>query len=187
MLSVGITVGIMGYLLGKNPPRVILRAVLDMDRRAMFCFIVLSFGQVFFRTWRYQMLLRNIGERVGNIAMLLTTLIRNLFSDLLPARIGTLSYVWVVTQRLGVPLQSAASSFALAFLFDMIVMAPLLLIALLLVGNAAGLPGVLLSIVAVAMLVLLIVVLWSLPRLLDLAAGFLEKSNDQLSNISRNA
>ena len=169
VLSVGVTIGIMGYLFRRRPPGDILRKAADIDRRALLCFMVLSFGQVFFRTWRYQLLLRNIGVRVGNIAMLLTTIIRNLFSDLLPARIGTLSYIYIVTERLGVPFESAASSFTLAFLFDLIVMAPLVLTALLVAGGAAGLSIGRLAVLAVALFSLMALILWALPQLFGFA------------------
>jgi len=53
-------------------------------------------------------------------SLFLVTLIRNLFSDLLPARLGTLVYIYIVNRRLKVPLSSAASSFTVCFFFDII-------------------------------------------------------------------
>ena len=141
-----------------------------MDRRAVICFAVLYLGQVFFRTWRYQLLLRSVGEKIGNLTMLLTTLIRNLFSYLLPARIGSLSYIWVVNQRLGVPIESATSSFLLAFIFDLILLPPIVLLTLPLVGRTADLPVNTLAVVSAVFLAFMIVVLRALPRILDLAA-----------------
>ena len=58
------------------------------------------------------------------------------FSDLLLARLGSLIYINVVTARLGVPAASATSSFALSFLFDIVALVPLILIALILAGSA---------------------------------------------------
>ena len=166
VVSLAVTVGVMGYLLGKHPPRKLLRIALDMDRRGLLCFVILSFSQVFFRTWRYQVLLRHVGVCVGNAAMLLTTLVRNLFSDLLPARIGSLSYIWVATQRLGVPLESATSSFAIAFIFDLIVIGPMVLLALAFAGGIADLPVRTIAVAGVVVLAIIAGLLAMLPRLL---------------------
>jgi Tol biopolymer transport system component/uncharacterized membrane protein YbhN (UPF0104 family) len=174
LLSIGFAAGITGYLLREHSLKDVLRIALGMDRRAVICFAVLYFGQVFFRTWRYQVLLANLGERIGNLTMFLTTLIRNLFSYLLPARIGSVSYIWVVNQRLRVPIQSAISSFILAFIFDLIVLPPILLLTLPLVGRTADLPFNTLAVVSAVFLALLIVVLRKLPRILDLAGRLFE-------------
>jgi uncharacterized protein (TIRG00374 family) len=167
--SLAVTVGVMGYFLSKHPPREILRMILEMYRPAVICFAVLSMAQVFFRTWRYLLLLEAVGERVGKVAMFLTTLVRNLFSDLLPARIGTLSYVWVVTGCLGIPLSSATSSFALAFLFDMIAITPMILGALVVVGASASFSTGGLIAGSVVLFALIIFILWILPGILRIA------------------
>ena len=62
--------------------------------------------------------------------LVLVTLVRGMAGDLLPARLGTLVYVWLVTKRLHVKLEDAFSSFFLALVLDMVAIAPLLLIAL---------------------------------------------------------
>jgi uncharacterized protein (TIRG00374 family) len=176
LISVAITVGIMCYLLKGVSLRDLAAKAADMDRRSVLCFMFLSFCQLFFRTWRYQILLRNAGEYVGNIAMVLTTQIRNFLSDLLPARLGTLSFVWVTTQRLNVPLESATSTFALAFLFDTIVMAPLIFIALIAVGGTAGLAVGWLIVASILLFVILAAVLWELPWFLALAGRIFGKA-----------
>lgn len=177
IISLAITVGIMGYLLKGISFRDLRNKAGDMDPNALLCFIVLSFNQLFFRTWRYQILLKNAGVSVGNIAMVLTTQIRNFFSDLLPARLGTLSFVWVTTQRLNVPLESASSTFALAFLFDSIVMFPMILFALILVGGFAGLHTNIIIALSLAMLAILVVILWALPWCFSFAGRIFGKVN----------
>jgi hypothetical protein len=67
--------------------------------------------------------------------MYLIVLVRNTFSDLLPARLGTLMYVFLVRTRLGIPLDPAGASFALAFLFDIIALAPLIMLCVFLAGG----------------------------------------------------
>jgi hypothetical protein len=91
-----------------------------------------------FRTWRYQVILGTLKQRPSSITLFLVVLVRNFFSDLLPARLGTLVYVYLVTNRLGIPLGAAATSFALSFLFDIIALIPMLLLAALCASATAG-------------------------------------------------
>lgn len=83
------------------------------------------------RVVRYRILL---ASEVGVGRLGLITLVRGMLGDLLPARLGTLSYVWLVTRRAGVPLDDALASFLLAFVLDMVAIAPLLLLAFAVVG-----------------------------------------------------
>lgn len=92
------------------------------------------------RVIRYRVLLR---ARVGHGPLTLITLVRGMLADLLPARIGTLSYVYLVRTRAGVPLDDALSSFFLAFVLDVVAIAPLLLLALASVGFGISGAGVL--------------------------------------------
>ena len=111
------------------------------------------------RACRYWVLLE---EKPAPWPLLLVTVVRGMAGDLLPARLGTLVYVWLVTKRLRVRLDDAFASFFLALVLDMVAIAPLLLIALAVVGlglQSAGslalLAGALLgiSILALALMV----------------------------------
>jgi len=138
-------------------------------------FIIVSFAQGFFRTWRYKVALQVSGFQPSNVALYLVTFVRNLFSDLLPARLGTLSYIFLVNTRLGIPFSSATSSFALAFLFDMIAITPLLILAIVLLGSDIGGNPAVYAGAGVALLVVVFVVLFSLPFFGGLAATILRK------------
>jgi len=74
-------------------------------------------------------LLQVSGFQPDKIALFLITLVRNFFSDLLPARLGTLIYIYLVQSRLGVPFGAAASSFSFAFIYDIIALALLVFLA----------------------------------------------------------
>ncbi len=95
------------------------------------------------RIARYWVLLEN-KPRLGPLT--LVTLVRNMAGDLLPTRLGTLVYVWLVTKRLGVPADDAFASFFLALVLDMVAIAPMLLGAVVVVGTgweSAGAIGLL--------------------------------------------
>jgi len=98
----------------------------------LLAYIIIAFLASLFRTWRYQLLLKPRTTRTRDF--LLVTLIRNLFVDLLPARLGSLSYVYLTNRSLSFPFQAAASSFLLAFLFDFLTLTPFLVTAILWVG-----------------------------------------------------
>lgn len=139
LFSAAVTAGVFGYLFTHVSPDDVLETVRDADPRWIGVFILLSLAMSIFRTWRYGLILGVSGHAPGNAALFLTVLVRNLFSDLLPARIGALVYVYIVTGRLGIPFGAAASSFALSFLFDLMAIAPMIAAASLWVGAGMSL------------------------------------------------
>lgn len=149
LFSVAVSGGIFTYLLTTVSPAEILNAIKGLTPRWIILFLLFSFGQTLFRTWRYNLLLSTAGYRPDSLALFLITLVRGFFSDLLPARLGTLIYIFLVQTRLGIPFGPAASSFAYSFLFDIISLAFLIILAVLwqssgvfspaaLFGGAAG-------------------------------------------------
>ncbi len=89
------------------------------------------------RAGRYRMFLP-ADRRPGWPPMLAATFIRNSFVDLLPAKLGALSFVAVANRRLGVPLEEATSTFVVSFVYDFLTLGPYLGAAALL---AAARPG----------------------------------------------
>ena len=93
-------------------------------------------GQILWRTLRYGLLLRAAGERsvprFGH--MLLVTMCRNMFVDLLPARVGELSYVAMLNRGYSVGAEACVSSLGISVLFDFValffIVAGLLLVQL---------------------------------------------------------
>src|SRR5207237_10355914 len=88
--------------------------------------LALSLACLFARSLRYHML---VGEWVGSVPLVLVTGARNFLVDLLPARIGSLSYVVLLTRRFGVPLEPVLSSFVVTFFYDLFAMTLLIGIA----------------------------------------------------------
>lgn len=170
IVSVLMTVGILGYLFQFVRLEDIVSTIVNMNRSALLGFVALSIAMSVCRTWRYLLMLRLSGFRPGRVAVFLVVVVRNFFSDMLPARIGTLVYVYLVTNRLGVPFGAAASSFALAFLFDILALAPLVLGAAMIAGNVGGLSGIALGVSAVILLAVTLVILGVLPRIARLVS-----------------
>jgi len=134
--SLGVSVGMFYWLFQHTEWSRIQELLLNTRPAGVALFLLWSFMMSVCRTWRYALVLDLSGYHPGRVALFLTTLVRNFFSDLLPARLGTLIYVYLTTTRLGVPFGAAASSFAMAFIFDFLALVPLVLIAAL--GFSAG-------------------------------------------------
>jgi len=169
--SVVVTVSVFGYLLTHVSVREVVGIIRSVDLRGLVLFAFLSIASSGFRTWRYGLLVRAAGYGPPRSAMFLVVLVRNLFSDLLPARIGGLIYVYILTGRLGVPFAAAMSSFALSFLFDVIAMVPLLVLAAFWAGGAGQVSAGTLIGAGAVLLVLVVVLVHMLPSLMR-AAGW---------------
>ncbi|MBU1910330.1 MAG: flippase-like domain-containing protein [Verrucomicrobia bacterium] len=166
LFSVAVTVGIFAWLFSHVSVRDVADLLRHVDPRGVALFVLASLAMSVFRAWRYLVVLRASGYVPGRIALYLVVLVRNTFSDLLPARIGTLVYIYIITTRLGIPFGAASSSFALAFIFDMIALAPLIAWAALGLGG-----GSLWMLIGFGVLLagLMIAILRWLPRLLEYA------------------
>ena len=164
--SLIVSVGVFAYLFSYVSPREVLALIADADRRAVVMFVLLSLASSVLRAWRYQILLRVAGHAPGAVAIFLTVLVRNLFADLLPARVGSLVYVYIVNARLRVPLPAATSSFAAALVLDVVALGPLLVAAGLWAGRGAGLEGAVLAGAGVVLGAASVLVLAGLPTVL---------------------
>lgn len=170
VFSLASTVGIFAYLFRHVTPGQVMDLIADMDLRGVAMFLVLSFSMSAFRLWRYHVLLRLSGWVPPSLPLFLTVLVRNFFSDLLPARIGTLIYVYLVTTRLGVPFSAAGASFSLSFVFDMIALVPLILLGAWGAGAVGHVSPHALVVGAGILAAATVIVLVLLPRLFRLAA-----------------
>ncbi len=135
-----LTVTILVFLwIGRDiEPIDVVDAITAMAPPEILLFVVSSLFMSICRAWRLLLLLEPVGYRPGRLAMLLTVLVRNLFADLLPARLGGLIYLWLCRTRLGVSWGAASSSMAISFVFDMVAVAPLLIVVGLVVAGELG-------------------------------------------------
>jgi len=131
-------------------------------------YVAVSAAGLVLRALRYRLLL---GGSAALGSLVLVTAVRNMAVDLVPARAGAAaSYLYLVTARLGLPLEAGVASFALSFILDTLAVAPLLVLALLVVGNA---PVPLTVLLGGSLLILVgsIAALWVLAPLLRLGAS----------------
>jgi uncharacterized membrane protein YbhN (UPF0104 family) len=172
LLSLAVTVILMALLLRQVDPSLLKKTLLHIYFPALGAYIALHLVAVWLRAWRYRLLL---GPRTCSWGgMFLATLIRNSFDDFLPARIGSLSYIYVLNQRLAVPFEAATSSFIVAFVLDFLTLGPFLILAVLAAGTVAvPLSKGVLAGAALAFLLLTGTVLWKIAPLTGLATRIL--------------
>ena len=168
LLSLAVTLVFMALLLRQIDPALLKKTLLNIYLPGLAAYVAIHLLTVWMRAWRYRLLLRPQTCSWGG--MLLATLVRNSFDDLLPARLGSLSYIYVLNQRLGVPFEAATSSFVVAFVLDFLTLGPFLILAVLAAG-AVSVPlskGILLA-AALVFFLLTGLVLWKLAPLAGLA------------------
>ncbi len=124
-------------------------------------YLVSGVIQAWLRAWRYQVILASSSETVpGMPHLFLVSVSRNMFVDMLPARLGELSYVAMLNRGYKVAVDACLASLAVSFVFDIVALfflvAGLLFVQFLLGNGQLWLFGPLLMIglVAAAFLVL---------------------------------
>ena len=149
-------------------PRALVPLVRAISLPGLLAYVAVSGVGLVLRALRYRLLL---GRPVPLWPLVLVTAVRNMAVDLVPARAGAAaSYLYLVTARLGLPLEAGVASFALSFILDTLAVAPLLMLALLAVGNAPLPPAVLVG-GSLAILLGSVAALWVLAPLLRLGAA----------------
>ena len=164
LLSTGLTVGVFAYLFSYIELSDLLLLIKELHLPSLATFVLLSLAGSMFRTWRYAILLHTRAVEVSKPALFLIVLVRNLCSDLLPARLGSTVYIYLVHSHLGIALTSASTSFACALFFDVVAILPLILLVLTFQFSQEFI--VLLSVASILFL-LVLAGLYFLPQLLQ--------------------
>ena len=163
-LSTAVSVGLLWLLSSQFRARDVGTMLADIFWPAVIVYAAIALAGALVRAWRYRLLLAP--RTIGWGSILLVTFIRNSLIDLLPARLGALSYIYVLNRRLGFSFESATSSFVIASVLDTLTLSPFLVIAGLSVGFQAGavsVPAVLG--VAGVFFVVVVLIFWKLVPL----------------------
>jgi len=132
LCSLAITVLLLFCVFRELAPNDFFELLKQVDRSLVLSYAGLSLIALVLRALRYGVLLRSI-ESVScpNLTKLLTvTAVRNTLVDFFPARLGELSYVYILN-RYGVSVLSGFSSFAVCLVLDLVLLfAVFLVIAL---------------------------------------------------------
>ncbi len=165
----------------------------NVNRDGVICYLAISIFALVVRALRYFVVLRTACdaeissaqlEKVTFPSLLIVTSIRNALVDFLPARLGELSYFYVL-RRYGITISHAVSVFGICFAFDIAVLVLLLLFLGLLSPFYSGMQTLLdfsdvSSGVLIAVTVFLLLIVASVIRL-DLLARYGTKALERLS------
>ena len=130
----------------------------------LLAFMIIALIGAFLRAWRYKWLLLPHPAKWRDV--FLVTFIRNLFVDLFPARVGSLSYVYVLNKNLKYPFESASSSFVVAFILDFLTLSPFLVFAIVVVGlGKTSLSNGTLLAISASFFLLVFIVFWKVTEI----------------------
>ena len=103
-------------------------SVLSASPWRLALYALIGLGGLWLRAIRFRMALPEPKPATGPVFV--ATLVQNALGDLVPARLASLgSYVWLMNRRFSVATESAAATFIVSFVFDLLTLGPLLLLA----------------------------------------------------------
>ena len=167
LLSFVVSAVLIWVLLSQIETKDLIQTLSRIYFPALVAFMVIALTGVVLRSWRYKWLLKPNLIGWGNIV--LVTLIRNLFVDLFPARIGSLSYIYILNKRLNFSFEVATSTLVIAIIFDFITLSPFLFVSIFAVGIAST--NFSLSALLLASLIFFLVIwliLWKISQIFSL-------------------
>jgi uncharacterized membrane protein YbhN (UPF0104 family) len=135
-VSLGVSIALLGSLihfsLSSAEPAIWPRIVEILSSYPLV-FLSAYLGAALLRTFlqalRYRLLLKPATQEVPSLFhLLLVTLSRNMFVDMLPARLGELSYIAMLNRGYRVSGQACISSLVISFVFDLIALTCLVLV-----------------------------------------------------------
>ena len=160
-ISALLSVLLVAFLLSRVKTGDIAQTLVHVYVPALLVYIGVNLLAVWLRAWRYKRLLRP--QPITWPDIVLVTFIRNSVEDLLPARIGSLSYIYVLSKRLGFSFEAAASSFVAAFVLDFLTVGPFLVLAFVFAGfGPAGISTSAWLTLAGIYFLLMILLLWKI-------------------------
>ncbi|MCD6516405.1 MAG: flippase-like domain-containing protein [Candidatus Aminicenantes bacterium] len=158
-LSVVISIGLLLFLFTKIKFSDFMQTFQNITIPALLGFMFFSLLGSGLRAWRYKWLLLPHAIKWKDILMV--TFIRNLFVDLFPARIGSLSYIYILNKRLKYSFEASSSTFVIAFLFDFLTLSPILIMAIFFVGmGTASFSIPIMVLISVIFFLIFFLILW---------------------------
>lgn len=164
LLSFAVSTILIWFLLSQIETKDLFQTFSRIHYPALLAYIGIALIGTGLRAWRYRWLLHPHHISWGNI--LLVTLIRNLFVDLFPARIGSLSYIYLLNRRLNFSFEVATSTFVIAFIFDFITLSPFLVLSIFAVGfESTPIPFSGLLLLSLLFFIIICLILWKIAQI----------------------
>ena len=153
VLVLGLLLSLAGSLGADVSPSDVVAALRSAIPTLVAAYALCQLAQALARAQRARILLRAslpAGTRVpGLFRMLLVTFVRGACADMLPARIGELSYVAMLNRGCAVPAADCLSSLSIGLLFDFLALLAVLAVAIPAAAQGLSLVGSMLMLAAV--------------------------------------
>ena len=153
VLVLGLLLSLAGSLGADVSPSDVVAALRSAIPTLVAAYALCQLVQAFARAQRARVLLRAslpAGTRVpGLFRMLLVTFVRGACADMLPARIGELSYVAMLNRGCAVPAADCLSSLSIGLLFDFLALLAVLAVAIPAAAQGLSLVGSMVVLAAV--------------------------------------
>ena len=174
VVVVGFGAFLVYYLIGKISIGQIKDAIVGIYKLTLIIALVIMFFSSFFRAYRKKILVGS--ERISMMDMFLIALIRNAFNMVLPARIGELSYVYVLQRKFKIPLEIGVSTLMIVLVFDLVIVFSLIVISIIVVLiNKFSSSYLAVVLIALVLLVILLLVLFYLSKVIGFFIMIIEK------------
>ena len=151
-LLVGLLLGLARAGGGDASPARIAAAVRGALPLFVAVYLLCQFAQTLFRSLRARLLLaaslRGRSQAPGLLHLVLVTFVRGACADMLPARIGELSYVAMLNKGCAIPTADCLSSLSIGLLFDFLALLAVLAVAIPAAAQGMTLLGSLLMLAA---------------------------------------
>lgn len=191
LVSIGVSLLILGFMVHSallGGPEALRHRLLPALRDVLPGFVMLYFAfslfQAFFRAVRYRLLIA--AAREPDVPALhhtfLVTLARNMLVDLLPGRLGELSYIAMMNKGYRVSGRACVSSLGISFVFDFVALIVLVAGLAALQIFTSGLEGWIIGVLAM-LLVAVVVMLASLFLGIRIFARWLQQPHTALQRL----
>ena len=165
LLSILISVVLIGFLFSRVKFEDFAQTFARIYIPGLLIFAAIALVGATLRAWRYKWLL--LPHRISWPNVYQVTFIRNLFVDLFPARLGSLSYVYVLNKSLKYSFEAASSSFVVAFILDFLTLSPFLILSILAVGlGQTSISNTALLGISLLFFVLVLIIFWKVSSLI---------------------
>lgn len=102
----------------------VMAAIGSVSATYLACYLLAIAFRTVLQTWRYMLIVGSSEPEIPHFGhFLLVTASRNMFVDMLPARLGELSYVSMLNRGYQVGLPACLTSLAVSFIFDLAALA----------------------------------------------------------------
>ncbi|OGF65128.1 MAG: hypothetical protein A2Y62_21255 [Candidatus Fischerbacteria bacterium RBG_13_37_8] len=139
LVSLSITVVLFLYLFNASDIEKIKQTMLGVKPWHLLLYALFSLSNVFFRSFRYKLLLEPV--KIPWVTIFGVTLVRNLFVDMFPAKLGAFSYIALLKERYKVAMNACLVSFFYSFLFDIVTLPPFLMFSMMTVTFDQQMPS----------------------------------------------